>query len=158
MGYPRDALHSQDEELPQMWEINLATPPRYHLPSTDLGGHLDDIDARWEALMQEIEKLSNSSSPSEGELARLNVKIGALHLVQPFDWNAWEAPPLDQIEIGQLTLADCVRHITRLVRLNRFAEGVLMSAVAEGDLMALVTQARKQAGGRPIPSVLNDHS
>ena len=108
---------------------------------------------KWEALISEIENFDPMMGRDEMSVAKLNVKIGSLHLVQPFNWNAWEADFPTHEQIAQLSLADCVRHITRLVRLNRFAEGVLSNAIASGDLLALCVQARKQANGRPVPNV-----
>jgi hypothetical protein len=116
---------------------------------------LDDLDARWEALIGEIEEFSRSSLHDELQVAQLSVKIGSLHLVQPFNWASWNAPFPLQLEFEYLSLADCVGQITRLVRLNRVSEGVLARAAADGDLMALVVQARKQAGGKAIPNVVS---
>lgn len=127
-------------------------------PHTNEENSLNELDEKWETLIQEIENFDPLKGRDEMSVAKLNVKLGALHLVQPFNWNAWGADFPTREQIALLPLADCVRHITRLVRLNRFAEGVLANAVASGDLLALCNQARNQAKGERIPNVIGPDS
>ncbi len=56
-------------------------------------------------------------------------------------------------DLGQLDIHDCVRHITRLVRADRFSEGVLAGALANGYLRALCVVARDRADGKPVPTL-----
>lgn len=114
---------------------------------------MDELDAKWETLIADLESQVGSVRWDETQMVSLSIKIGALHLVQPFNWREWAAPAPAREEIPQLSLDDCVRHITRVVRMNRVAEGVLASYAQSGDLLALCVQARKQAGGKPVPNV-----
>ena len=116
---------------------------------------MSDLEDRWDELLFSIIVMATGDEPAEADVAQLNVRIGSLHLVQPFNWNEWAADFPSREQIAELSLADCVRHITRLVRLNRFAEGVLFNAVRSGDLMALCMRAKQLANGEPVPNVFD---
>jgi hypothetical protein len=79
--------------------------------------------------------------------------LGQLRLVQPFDWMHWEAPALTEVDLEQIDLYDCIRHITRLVRGDRFAENLLSSWIASGHFRALCEAAARKANGQPTPAL-----
>ena len=115
---------------------------------------MDDLEDKWDELLFSIVVMATGGEPTEVDMAYLNAKIGSLHLVQPFNWNEWAAEFPSREEIAELSLEDCVRHVTRLARLDRFSEGVLLNAVRSGHLMALCMRAKQMANGEPIPNVL----
>lgn len=115
---------------------------------------MNELEDKWDKLLFSVIIMATGGDPAEADIAHLNVRIGSLHLVQPFNWNEWGVDFPSRAEIAELSLADCVRHITRIVRLNRFSEGVLVNAVRSGDLMALCMRAREMANGEPIPHLL----
>lgn len=123
-------------------------------PRQNKEGELDDLEEKWDELLFTLIVMATGGDPDEADIAHLNVKIGSLHLVQPFNWNEWGADFPSRSGIADLSLADCVRHITRIVRLNRFSEGVLLNAVRSGELMALCMRAKEMANGEPIPHLL----
>jgi hypothetical protein len=71
-------------------------------------------------------------------------------MIQPFNWNAWEAPLPALHEIWGLSADDCVKYVTRLSRADRTNEGVLWGALQGGALTLFCTVARLRcAGGIP---------
>jgi hypothetical protein len=91
--------------------------------------------------------------PTEREVAKLNSMLGSVGLVQPFNWNKWNAPRIEFHEMWFLTLEDCIKFVTRIVRADRTSEGILWGALHAGALTILCTVAHERAAGEPIPSV-----
>ena len=64
--------------------------------------------------------------------------------VVPFDWPAWRG--FDRYPGGRglenAPVADAVRMVTTVVRADRFTEGAVASALADGTLMAVVDRLR----------------
>jgi hypothetical protein len=123
-------------------------------PRQNQEGELNELEDKWDELLFSLIVMATGGEPTEAAVAQLNVSIGSLHLVQPFNWNEWAADFPSREQIAELSLADCVRHITRIVRLNRFSEGVLFNAVRSGQLLALCMRAKEMANGEPIPHLL----
>jgi hypothetical protein len=117
---------------------------------------LTDIATRWNNLLEtleRLERLENSTDLVGKDHLTVVQQLGGLHLVQPFNWNAWGAEMVPVANLGQLDMDDCVRHITRIVRADRFSEGVLAGAVTSGYLRAICTVARDCANGSRVPEL-----
>jgi hypothetical protein len=65
----------------------------------------------------------------------------------------WEALALTEVDLEQIDLHDCIRHITRLVRGDRFAENSLSSWIVSGHFRALCEAAARKANGQPTPAL-----
>jgi hypothetical protein len=114
---------------------------------------LTDIATRWNTLLETLERLENSTEVIGKDHLSVVQQLGGLHLVQPFNWNAWGAEMVPVADLGQLDMGDCVRHITRIVRADRFSEGVLAGVVISGYLRAMCTVARDCANGSRVPEL-----
>ena len=121
-----------------------------------------DLEIRWETLHNELLLFSifatdeTDSLKAEALIAKITSALGALHLVQVLDWNAWIHdrggwPTIDQVE--HMGLNDCVRTLTAIVRSNRFNEGVLADAVRSGMVKVLVRRSEELSHGLEIPSI-----
>jgi hypothetical protein len=115
---------------------------------------LNDIETTWQQLINAIAALETKLSHDERDQVAMKQAIAELHLVQPFNWMQWEAPMLSEVDIDGLSIEDCVRHITRLVRGDRFAENLLADWIHEGYFRTLCEAARRKADGKPVPSLL----
>lgn len=114
---------------------------------------MTDIDTRWNQLLETLSGLENTTELSVKDHLEVVHQLGGLRLIQPFDWNAWGAEMVPVSDLGRLDIHDCVRHITRLVRADRFSEGVLAGAIAGGYLRTLCVVARERAAGKPVPTL-----
>jgi hypothetical protein len=114
---------------------------------------LTDIATRWNNLLETLERLENSTDLASRDHLDVVQQLGGLRLVQPFDWNAWGAESIPVANLGRLDMDECVRHITRIVRADRFSEGVLAGAVTSGYLRAICTVARDRANGSRVPEL-----
>ena len=121
-----------------------------------------DLEIRWKTLHNELLLFSifsrdeSDSLKSEVGVAKITSALGALRLVQVFDWNGWIQdqggwPTIDSVE--HMDLNDCVRTLTAIVRSNRFNEGVLADAVRSGMVNVLVRRSEKLSHGLEIPSI-----
>ena len=90
---------------------------------------------------------------SEYDCLEMKKYLGQLRVVQPFDWMHWEAPALTEVDLEQIDLYDCIRHITRLVRGDCFAENSLSSWIVSGHFRALCEAAARRANGQPTPAL-----
>ena len=108
------------------------------------------VAERWEQLFTGLEEAATIDTPDEMLLARVNTWLGAVHLVQPFKWVSWGAPFPERAEIPLLSLVDCIKQITRIVRADRTNEGVLWGALQSGALIELCRVAHRHAAGQPI--------
>ena len=112
---------------------------------------MTEIASRWNELLERLNFLEKSGEFSSNDHLDVVELLGGLRLVQPFDWNAWDAEMVSLAEVSQLDIHDCVRHITRIVRADRFSEGILLGAVSSGYLRALCEIARDRTAGSPVP-------
>jgi hypothetical protein len=129
------------------------TPPMYSFAFGDGGRCLVDVEERWEQLFRGLEEAALIDTPNEIAVARVNVLLGSLHLVQPFNWMSWGAPFPTPDEIDSLSLENCIRHITRVSRADRTNEGVLWSTVQSGVLLAICKVAYRRAEGKTVGSL-----
>lgn len=90
---------------------------------------------------------------TEADCLEMKKYLGQLRLVQPFDWMQREAPALTEVDLEQIDLYDCIRHVTRLVRGDRFAENLLSGWIVSGHFRALCEAAARKANGEPTPSL-----
>ena len=111
------------------------------------------IETTWQQLIDAVTALETHPTHDERDHVAMKSCIAKLHLVQPFDWMQWQAPMLSEVDIDELSIDDCIRHITRLVRGDRFAENLLAGWIHEGYFRALCEVARREADGKPVPSL-----
>lgn len=112
-----------------------------------------EIEARWNQLLETLGTLEESNQIGDDEHLSVVQQLGALRLVQPFNWNAWGAEVISVADLDQLDIYDCVRHITRIVRADRFSEGILAGMISSGYLRVLCSVARRRAAGKPVPKL-----
>jgi len=67
--------------------------------------------------------------------------IGAAGLVKPFDWMKWDEPQLTAEMAARLPQDKVWRHATRILRGDRFCEGLFEAHVRDKSLMALARRA-----------------
>ena len=110
---------------------------------------IENIDGlkKWSELFASLAILAKVKDPDFTHVAQLNRTLGSVGLVQPFNWNAWRAPFIEFHEMWDLPLIDCVKHVTRVVRMDRTSEGVLWGALRSGALTILCTVAFSQIEG-----------
>lgn len=69
----------------------------------------------------------------------LHAVVGDLSMVAPFDWPKWQEPWPDGAEaVARMDLDTVSKHMTRIVRSNRFIEGNFEAAAKSGLVSWLV--------------------
>jgi len=124
------------------------------LPSQNTKEHsLNDYETTWQQLIDEVTALESKTTHDERDHVVMKNCIARLNLVQPFGWMNWQVgfPAIE--ELNRLDINDCVRQITRLVRGDRFAEGLLASWIQGGYFRKLCEVARHQAAGKRAPTL-----
>jgi len=111
---------------------------------------LADEAERWDLLLTGLKEFAVLEYPNELQVGRVNTLLGSVHLIQPFNWTAWNMPFPDPEEIPSLSLVDCIKQITRLARADRTNEGVLWGALRSGTLEALCRNAYERSGGQAV--------
>jgi Family of unknown function (DUF6508) len=122
----------------------------------------NDLKTRWKTLHSELLLFSifsvDEMDPLKLEVstARITSALGALHLVQVFNWSEWIEnrggwPTLETTK--NMDLNDCVRTLTAIVRTNRFNEGALAGSIRSGMFRALVRRAEELAHGEEVPAI-----
>ncbi len=120
---------------------------------------VDKSDAqKWEELITELQELAILAQPDEYRVAMCMPKVGALNLVQPFNWRQWPEPFPETVQFKMMDLETAVKHITRICRAERFMEGVFMGSVKSGLLLGLCLVVREHTRGERAPSVMNKAS
>ena len=133
-------------------------PSRNGYARRSKGGLLNDSAQKWEELIEELLVLATASQPSELEFVGFAQKLGALNLVQPFNWKAWEEPFPEPEQAQLLDLETAVKHITRICRADRFMEGTLWATVCSGLLLGLCLVVREHTRGEIAPNVMKKAS
>ena len=113
----------------------------------------NDVNEKWNELFTVLVRTAQLTQPDILEISQLNGSLAALNLIQPFNWNAWAQPVPAAHEMWQLSIFDCIRHITRFVRAERFNEGVLHGAVRSGALPILCMVAFQRTSGQMAPAL-----
>ena len=120
---------------------------------------VDKSDAqKWEELITELQELAVLAQPDEYRVAMCMPKVGALNLVQPFNWRQWTEPFPEIVQFQLMDLETAIKHITRICRAERFMEGVFMGSVKSGLLLGLCLVVREHTRGECAPSVMNKAS
>ena len=120
---------------------------------------VDKSDAqKWEELITELQELAVLAQPDEYRVAMCMPKVGALNLVQPFNWRQWPEPFPETVQFQLMDLETAIKHITRICRAERFMEGVFMGSVKSGLLLGLCLVVREHTRGERAPSVMNKAS
>ena len=113
---------------------------------------------KWEELITELQELAILAQPDEYRVAMCMPKVGALNLVQPFNWRQWAEPFPETVQFQLMDLETAIKHITRICRAERFMEGVFMGSVKSGLLLGLCLVVREHTRGERAPSVMNKAS
>jgi hypothetical protein len=103
-------------------------------------------------------RLNRPAWSSDSLMFPFHMSIGAVGLVRPFSWNTWEAPMLTTEMVANLNDEMAWKHMTRIVRADRFNEGVFASYARAGVLTALARhlyELRKTENGWPSDFPLN---
>lgn len=106
------------------------------------------LDSTFEPLLVEVMGLPHLNGMGH----KFHMALGALGLIRPFSWTTWGAPGLTRDMVPTLDDDDAWRHITRIVRSERFCEGVFDSHVQDGSLTSLLRHIyflRCTDNGRP---------
>ncbi len=119
---------------------------------------MKNSEQKWAELIEELLDLATASRPNELEFANFTTKLGALNLVQPFNWRAWEEPFPEPEQARLLDLENAVKQITRICRADRFEEGTLWVTVRSGLLLGLCLVVREHTRGEIAPNVMNKAS
>ena len=120
---------------------------------------VDKTDAqKWEELITELQELAILAEPGEYRVAMCMPKVGALNLVQSFDWKHWDEPCPDTAQMKLMDLETAVKHITSICRAERFMQGVFMGSVRSGLLLGLCLVVREHTRGEIAPNVMNKAS
>ena len=120
---------------------------------------VDKSDAqKWEELITELQELAVLAQRDEYRVAMCMPKVGALNLVQPFNWRQWTEPFPEIVQFQLMDLETAIKHITRICRAERFMEGVFMGSVKSGLLLGLCLVVREHTRGERAPSVMNKAS
>ena len=107
------------------------------------------LDEGFEPLMVQVMGLPNVNGMS----FNFHMALGALGLVKPFDWMKWDVPALTKEMVPTLDDDTAWRHVTRVVRSERFFEGNFDAHIRNGSLTALLRHLyilRCTENGRPL--------
>ena len=111
----------------------------------------------WQDLLAALAEREATGMDGAWSAIDIHTLVYDLNLVQPFNWPQWPAPPLEDTRPDDLSLRDCVRHITRIARQSRFVEGLFEACATEGQLGSLCRRAYElSAGVVPTFSDLDD--
>jgi hypothetical protein len=117
-----------------------------------------DIEQKWEDLFAGLATARDIERPTESDLATLVSLLAGVRLIQPFDWMKWKVMAPSLAEIPSLSLADCVRHVTALVRSERYREadvvdGAVWYSLREGRIEAICKAACVATNARIVPAL-----
>ena len=113
------------------------------------------LDQHWDELIKDLETLSLGGEQSELRMVHFTLKLAQLNLIQPFDWMHWHEPYPATAQVKMMDLETAVKHITRIVRADRFMEGTLMACIKSGLLLGLCLVARERSHGEQVPGVMS---
>lgn len=119
---------------------------------------MTDLPERWTELFNEISVLEEQAQSPTGDPDTLGVvrALASLRLVQVFNWNKWLQDrggwPTEG-DIDTLSMFDCVRFITAVVRSDRFNEGALAGFAGAGMLRGVALRAHDQSLEAEVPSL-----
>lgn len=97
---------------------------------------LPDLDVRTAARKIALAALEPGGDKYRG---LLHAAVGDLSMVEPFDWPKWGEPwPESADDVARLDKELVSKHMTRIMRSDRFIEGNFEAAVASGLVSWLV--------------------
>ena len=118
---------------------------------------VDKTDAqKWEELISELQELAVLAEPGEYRVAMCMPKVGALNLVQPFNWRLWTEPFPEPEQARLLDLETAIKHITRICRAERFHENSIWGHIRSGLLMGLCLVVREHTRGELVRNVFEN--
>ena len=112
-----------------------------------------DWDERWDRVFSGLKEAAQIAEPDEMDVYRAKAPLASVGLIQPFNWMAWNVPFPRPEDIPSLSLPDCVRQVTRLVRAERTQEGVLWAAIRSGALLEICQVAAVWTDGQVVPPI-----
>jgi len=112
---------------------------------------LNDCETTWQQLIDAVAALESKILAQRARLHHDEELPGRLNLVQPFKWMDWTALPISEVDLDQLDIHHCTRHVTRLVRADRFSENLLFGWIRSGHFRKLCEAARRAAAGNRAP-------
>lgn len=112
-----------------------------------------NYEEKWKLLFEALDSVKIESHPFGLDTAFMNSRLGAVGLIQPYNWNAWEVPFPESEEVVDMPLLDCVKQVTRIVRADRTEEGFLWFSITSGILGKICQLAYEKSGGGHIPSL-----
>ena len=126
---------------------------------------MNDTWARVRSLSFEIDfesvidrSLNRDRSATDDLVFRFHMAVGAAGLVRPFPWTKWGAPMLTTDMVPNLNDEMAWKHMTRIVRADRFNDGVFESYARSGVTTALARhlyELRCTENGWPTDLPLN---
>ena len=109
----------------------------------------------WAELIAELEGLAKVEQFDEYLGAMCIPKIGALNLIQPFNWREWQEPFPEATQVKLMDLETAVKHITRICRAERFHQNFIWGPIKSGLLLGLCLVVREHTRGESAPRVLD---
>jgi Family of unknown function (DUF6508) len=103
-------------------------------------------------------RLNRTLGPTDSLMFSFHMAIGAAGLVRPFSWTTWEAPMLTTDMVPNLNDEMAWKHMTRIVRADRFNEGVFDMYARSGVVTALARhlyELRQTENGWPTDFPVN---
>lgn len=97
-----------------------------------------------------LEESAEIETPDELQVARVGSALGSVGLIRPFNWVSLQVGFPSADEIQALSLVDCVRQVTRIVRANRTNGGVLWAALKSGVLAEICRTAHRHTNGHAV--------
>jgi hypothetical protein len=118
---------------------------------------VDKTDAqRWAELIAELEGLAKVEHFDESLAAMCIPKIGALNLIQPFNWPEWQEPFPEATQVKLMDLETAVKHITRICRTERFHQNFIWGPIKSGLLLGLCLVVREHTRGEIVRNVFEN--
>lgn len=105
-------------------------------PAKGMSSVLPELDVRTAA-----RQIATAALQPGGEVlwGALHAVVGDLSMVEPFDWPKWEEPWPDGPEaVAHMDRDTVSKHMTRIVRSDRFIEGNFEAAATSGLVSHLV--------------------
>jgi hypothetical protein len=111
---------------------------------------------KWEELITEMQELAVLAEPGEYLAAMCIPKIGALNLIQPFNWPEWQEPFPEATQVKLMDLETAVKHITRICRTERFHQNFIWGPIKSGLLLGLCLVVREHTRGEIVRNVFEN--
>ena len=102
-------------------------------------------------MFEVLESVKIESHPFGLDAALINSHLGAVGLIQTYNWNEWHESIPEPEEVVDMSLIDCVKHVTRLVRADRTQEGILWYSITSGLMGKICSIAYKSSEAQRIP-------